>query len=167
MRTARMMVVLAGLALIAAPVVQAQARQRGFSVVLLLGDVQAGPASDNVPAGVRTALADVKDFLPYKSYRLLDTQWVPTSKGGASRLHGVDGRDYDVTIRADEILGGPHAGMLDASFTLQEPGASRKLIDSRFEMAVGETVVVGTSRLGGDSRALIVLLTAVAAKEKP
>ena len=37
---------------------------------------------------------------------------------------------------------------------------SRAIIDSGFTMAVGETVVVGTSRLGGD-KALIALVTAV------
>jgi hypothetical protein len=38
---------------------------------------------------------------------------------------------------------------------------ARKLIDSRFEMAIGETVVVGTSKIGGD-KGLVVLLTSVA-----
>jgi septal ring factor EnvC (AmiA/AmiB activator) len=41
----------------------------------------------------------------------------------------------------------------------------RKLIDSQFDMAIGETVVVGTSRIGGD-KGLVVLLTAVAAGGK-
>lgn len=40
-------------------------------------------------------------------------------------------------------------------------GMSGTVIDSSFRMNLGETVVVGTSRLQGD-RALIVLLTAVA-----
>jgi hypothetical protein len=35
------------------------------------------------------------------------------------------------------------------------------IIDTTFTMDVGETVVVGTSRLKGGSRALIALLTAV------
>jgi hypothetical protein len=41
------------------------------------------------------------------------------------------------------------------------PSASRSIIDTSFAMDVGETVVVGTSRLKGNSRALIALLTAV------
>jgi hypothetical protein len=36
-----------------------------------------------------------------------------------------------------------------------------RLIDSRFEMTSGETVVVGTSRLRDSDKALIVLLTAL------
>jgi len=36
------------------------------------------------------------------------------------------------------------------------------MIDTSFTMDVGETVVVGTSRLAGGDKALIALLTAVA-----
>jgi hypothetical protein len=39
---------------------------------------------------------------------------------------------------------------------------ARKLIDSKFEMAIGETVVVGTSKIGGGDKGLVVLLTSVA-----
>ena len=39
--------------------------------------------------------------------------------------------------------------------------ASRAMIDTSFTMDVGETVVVGTSRLAGGDKALIALLTAV------
>lgn len=42
--------------------------------------------------------------------------------------------------------------------------ARRSLIDTSFRMDVGETVVVGTSRLQGD-KALIVLLTAVGGRQ--
>ena len=38
---------------------------------------------------------------------------------------------------------------------------SRSIIDTSFTMDVGETVVVGTSRLAGGDKALIALLTAV------
>lgn len=41
----------------------------------------------------------------------------------------------------------------------------RKLIDSRFDMAFGETVVVGTSKIGGDA-GLVMLLTSVTAGGK-
>lgn len=42
-----------------------------------------------------------------------------------------------------------------------ESAARTSMIDTSFTMDVGETVVVGTSRLKGGSRALIALLTAV------
>src|SRR5258708_12035491 len=73
---------------------------QGFSVVLLLGDMQGGSSQDNVPAAARKALADLKDFLPYKSYRLLDTQWISCcgQSGIVSRLRGADDQDYDLDL---------------------------------------------------------------------
>ena len=44
--------------------------------MLLLGDLQGADAQDSIPVAARKALTDMKDFLPYKSYRLLDTQWI-------------------------------------------------------------------------------------------
>ena len=126
MRTSRIISTVVGLALALAWATgaQAQPRQRGFSVVLLLGDTKAGPPAENVPPAVQKALADVKDFLPYKSYKVLETQWVAGSKGATTRLHGLDDQDYDVDITADEELGGPHQGMLNVIFKLQEVGAA-------------------------------------------
>jgi hypothetical protein len=220
MRTWRTIIALAGLALLSATTAHAQTRQRGFSVVLLLGETQSTSPSEDVPPAVRKALADVKDFLPYKSYRVLETQLVLGAKTATTRLKGLDDQEYDVEINADEIMPNPiryKEGMLIVLFKLQEVGAAtspgeefarsmavngmeaqraatqaemnnaaesakkplreaiarldksirmaraRKLIDSRFEMAVGETVVVGTSKLGGGDKGLVVLLTAIAA----
>ena len=48
-----------------------------------------------MPEAAKKALADMRDFLPYKSYRLLDTQWIlccGSTKVGAGisgRLRGV------------------------------------------------------------------------------
>jgi hypothetical protein len=45
--------------------------------------------------------------------------------------------------------------------------AGATLIDTSFNMSLGETVVVGTSRMRGGNRALIVLLTAATKGSKP
>ena len=212
----------------------ARDRTQGFSVVLVLGDLKAGPtADDNVPAAARKALADMKDFLPYKGYRLLDVQWILGSDRSATRLRGADEQEYQLSLRAD-AFGGPQA--LRVAFHLQEPAAAdttinytddgqrraqlaamqdrrrqleleaaalreknseadqralnesrralnaqlaemkrqieqaeggltvnrgRSVIDTTFFMDIGETVVVGTSRIRGGDKALIALLTAV------
>ena len=49
---------------------------QGFSVVLVLGDIQGTATPDDVPPAARKALVDMRDFLPFKSYRLLDAAWV-------------------------------------------------------------------------------------------
>jgi hypothetical protein len=210
---------IAMVALLCATAAHAQSTQRGFSVVLLLGETQSAGGGDGLPPApaLRKALSDVKDFLPYKSYRVLDTQWL---RGGSTRMKGPDDQEYDVNLVADEIMPNPFhpkEGMLNVIFHLQEVGAAansseefgrmiqvvdmekqrasiqrqinegapgpmvpelmarkaqlekqirmakaRKLIDSRFEMALGETVVVGTSKIGGGDKGLVVLLTSVA-----
>lgn len=237
---ARLVVVILGV-LLAAPVwaqspgsapVRAQSPGtsafQGFSVVLVLGDVQEGATSDNIPAAARAALADLKDFLPYRSYRVLDTAWVlassATRQAVSSRLQGPDEQSYEVTL--DRMPVG--ASSLQVGFEMREPSgnadrraaergamqrkqlaqlveqlrraevaqnrgeidaARQRIIDTEFEiealqketryagtatlintsftMSVGETVVVGTSRMRGGNKALIVLLTAATRGAKP
>jgi hypothetical protein len=220
---------------------------QGFNVVLVLGETQSGgPApTEELPAGARKALADMREFLPYKHYRVLDAQWISCCAGAPSlsgRLRGVVGltgpkgevnvvhRVFDFTLSvtgwsAENLpvrftLGlhetAPRAHPVDVAMQEQRlanlqdelrtmatrvsetqrrvkvglenaatlrvaedkyeqvereieavkarlaagSGAGSPIIDSSFTMVAGETVVVGTSRLGGD-KALIALVTAV------
>lgn len=216
---------------------------QGFSVVLVLGSMQTG-AQDDVPAAARKALADMKDFLPYKSYKLLDAQWSLCCGGTpvVSRLRGPDDQEYELHLSASVSGMTDSRVMVSVRFNLTEPGtpqatgdaeaatrariaelerhlaelriqrqelankysdshpevrsneadraavereieltksraargtASRSfslsgrgssIMDASFRMEVGETVVVGTSRLKGGDKALIALLTAVPSK---
>jgi hypothetical protein len=206
---------------------------QGFSVVLVLGDVQDGATADNIPAAARAALGDLRDFLPYRSYRVLDTAWVlassPTRQAVTSRLRGLEEQEFEIILERMPVA----ASSLQVHFVMQEPraytahttaaredalrselqqliaaraalenqlkrtdpntgeilslrqrlsdneiaietqknqlGASfggATLIDTSFNMALGETVVVGTSRMRGGNRALIVLLTAATRTNK-
>ena len=184
---------------------------RGFSVVLVQGDLKTGATSDNVPAAAAKALADLKDFLPYRNYRLMDTQWSLGSGRIAGRLRGAEGKEYDLELttqrgsateapvtvtrfvlrevapdtpnaavdRLNNLAARGLVGRSQAQVQVQalnEQGrsrgafglafGSRAVIDTTFSMNVGETVVVGTSRLQGDT-ALIVLLTAVSRESTP
>lgn len=230
---------------------------QGFNIVLLVGESQSsGPSIEDVPAAARKALADMKEFLPFKSYRVLDSQWSlccsnPSGSGISGRLQGVTAaysgnemrllaRPYTfrLSARADDrlhisfsLLPEQTSGRVEQPSTnsvrsielekrvmdlrkeqdtlddeiqrlqrsLREKGlnprqpeiqtleaqkvrvrqrlaetmnqiaaerahtdvdrSNRALIDNSFTMDVGETVVVGTSRLGGD-KALIAIVTA-------
>ena len=77
-----------------------QPSPQGFSVVLVLGDLNSGANADGVPAAARKALADMKDFLPYKGYRLLDAEWILGSRRATTRLRGPDNQDYELTLTA-------------------------------------------------------------------
>ena len=240
----------------------------GFSIVLVVGDMQGtAGANDTVPGAAKKALADMRDFLPYKNYRLLDAEWMLCCGGSfgavSGRVRGPEEQDYSYslttngvsdskitvhfsmreapavaaagsassggvesgpspfataaslsdTARADysrqlyeatkereeamrqvqnlkpkvaagvapkedyqaaeqryeraterwqelrKMLGGPRSETSRASI------GNRSIMDSTFSIAVGETVVIGTSRLKGE-KALIALLTA-AGKPKP
>ena len=232
---------------------------QGFSVVLVLGDIQGASTPDDVPPAARKALVDMRDFLPFKSYRLLDAAWMmccgqqSNSGWGSSQsmvLRGPDESEYELklsTSRAENarvfvrfsLFGGgtsseasvePMAATManlsrtttrkiadlkDQGLLLEkqiqeakrkadvgvapasevpklevelrrvnrevedlqarlaetranrsnaravEPRQKSSIIDTTFTMDVGETVVVGTSRLKGGAKALIALLTAV------
>lgn len=95
-------------------------RRQAFSVVLLLGDMKGGESLDLVPAAARKALSDTKDFLPYKNYRLLDSQWTHCCSGSAAaitRLRGADDQEYELELRANPVFAVRSGGM---AF---EPGA--------------------------------------------
>src|SRR5687768_18440994 len=114
----RMAVAVAALLVATAPIVSAQQaeppkfqpqefRRQGFSVVLLVGDMQGGESLDGVPAAARKALGDTKDFLPYKNYRLLDSQWTLCCSGSTSaitRLRGVDEQEYELELRGSPVI---------------------------------------------------------------
>jgi hypothetical protein len=237
---------------------ESRALTQGFSVVLVLADLQGSTAPDDVPPAARRALADMKDFLPYKSYKMVDAAWIlgHGTTGTTTRLRGPEDQEYE--LRMTTQLGSPtrtYAAGQESSgartttttsvfvrFVLSESGLSERehveamvaeearrsaetrvkeeraveivrleaelkaaeqqkneakarelrqalarartrservaqpsrqtttrrssgpIIDTSFNMDVGETVVVGTSRLKGNSRALIALLTAVPVK---
>ena len=207
---------------------------RGFSVSLVLGDLAGAATPDTLPAGAKKALSDMRDFLPYKSYRLLDTHWILCCSGShtasvSGRLRGAEEDEYafyiDVRPTPDSSelavrfnMRGPAAGGEHTVTMAASPESSRRLtelarerqeaekrhaagvassaqveetlrkaaeaehaaqqgrtttrsnvrsvLDSTFSMKVGETVVIGTSRLKGD-KALIALLTAASRNTAP
>lgn len=219
---------------------------QGFSVVLVLGDLQGASSADDVPLAARKALTDMREFLPYKSYRLLDAAWLMCcgeQRDTASQvLRGPDDQEYDLRLVTSRSEGARVAVRFTLASTGAAPAAAAEtaaanrttarrlaelqdrmallnaqlqetrkkvdvgvtapvevqkletelrsvqrqmedlaarsdagprgaarvavasrtpVIDTNFSMDVGETVVVGTSRLKGGTKALIALLTAV------
>ncbi|MEE8523705.1 MAG: hypothetical protein V3T72_07210 [Thermoanaerobaculia bacterium] len=146
-----------------------------FQVTLLLASVS-GESSPELPKAARQAVEGLKDFLPYKSYKVLDFAWVRTSGISQTQVKGPDGRAFNVMIRYDDPEEN-EGKIFIRNFSLEDVGdvtsyasdptillrSSNPLISTSFGMEIGETVVVGTSRLNGDGKALVVLLTAIPA----
>ena len=88
---------------------------QGFSVVLLLGEGQSGAAPEGLSEAARKALADMREFLPYKSYRVLDNQWITAGDGShvATRVRGMNGQELGLQMRAT-----PRPNGLDVTFQL-------------------------------------------------
>jgi hypothetical protein len=148
--------------------------------VSLLAASKTGPNElADLPANTRQAIEDVRQFLPFKSYRLLDTALVRTQRSARTMLTGPDDREFRATF---SLSGQQKPGkLLVQSFDLVEKiempvpaaggysegvappasPASKYLLSSSFAAEVGQTVVVGTSRLNGGDEALIVLFTAL------
>lgn len=152
-----------------------QPRTHGFQILLLAAGLKPGGGSQEVPANVQKALTDLKGFLPFKSYEVLDTAWMSGTqdRGMEARLVDRQGAVYDVILQFHDT-GSPAEHTLFADVfrlraepfkpqgsTETRPGGS--LIDTSFGVKEGETIVVGTSKVTGSTEALVVLVTAVPA----
>jgi len=137
---------------------------RRFVITLVIGDTQAGPMGEFAPSAAR-ALAGLKDFLPYKTYRPVDTVYLIGLNGPAQELRGIDGRPHPLGVRAThesaQVTKVDMLRLWDARNPTDPPG--RLLIDTSFRIEAGETVVVGTSRIDG-GKALILLVTSIPSK---
>jgi hypothetical protein len=132
-------------------------RVKGYSIILLVGEPQGSSMPENLPAPARKALLDIKDFLPFKSFRFIDEQWVAGSndRNGAVRRGFIGTPDQQSPFRFDL-----ETSPLPTKFALWSADGRQVLLDTPFTEVVGQTVVLGTSKYQAD-RALVVLLTIV------
>jgi hypothetical protein len=143
-----------------------------FQVILLRGTATGPEELIGLPKNAEKAIRDVRDFLPFKSYKLLDSGLVRIEEGleGAVRLDGIAPQQYDVRVAWQQqaaklsIWRFAVIPVRPKATTPLPPGvapeADRPLITTAFSVDLGETIVVGSSKLGGD-QALVVLFTAV------
>jgi hypothetical protein len=149
-------------------------RTRTFQVSLLLADNKPEGEATRLPDSAQKALQDIRGFLPFKSYHVLDTAWLRTTDIAEGRLVGLRSQGYLVRLRARSVGDVEGKNLYVDAFQVREDPSSgplvnadgknrapRTLIDTSFGMNVGETVVVGTSKLDDGEQALVILVTAV------
>jgi hypothetical protein len=132
-----------------------------FHLVLLAAGNKDGTASPDLAPGARKALDDMKGFLPFKSYRIVDTALIRVirDENVQARVLGLSGGNAVLMLRFSS--GGADGKKLYVNtFNLNDDKAGR-LLQTAFSMDVGETVVVGTSSVSGSDEALVTILTAV------
>ena len=144
-----------------------------FQVTLLVADNGATGSAPDLPPGARQALDDLRTLLPMRSFRLLDTGYIRTSREAELGLGGDLGYMARLHFEGDPTADRPiFIDRFQLSQTFSRPinpipgqasseEVRRPIVSSSFAMEVGETVVVGTSKLNGGEEALVVLLTAV------
>lgn len=158
-----------------APTPRARGGEQMFHVSLLIADSEpAKAAPQDLPKGVQKAIADIRDFLPFKSYRIIDSALVRADGRGRVLLNGPNGERYTASLDYHELdtkgsflfdqfaltkqpEAKPNAQPLPRGYAPQAP--EQPLVSS-FRISRGETVVVGSSTLGA-GKALIVVLTAM------
>ena len=142
-----------------------------FQVILLRGATSGSEELTGLPRNAEKAVKDVRDFLPFKSYKLLDSALLRIDESGKTQLDGIPPQQYEVSFAFRPVAGNK---LSIWSFRLVAvkpkggtplprgvaPEAERALIDTSFTVDLGETIVVGSSKLGG-SEALVVLFTAL------
>jgi hypothetical protein len=152
---------------------------QSFQLLLLAASTHKGAGEPDVPASAQKALADLRGFLPYKDYKLLDSTWLRATQDRATEGRVVGRGDQGYTVKLRFRTTGSDQMFLD-HFELDEelmmprpdsaakkgepaaaPHAPRDLISTSFSLKKGETIVVGTSKIDGSEEALVVLLTAV------
>jgi hypothetical protein len=140
-----------------------------FQLVLLSASNRADAPTPDLPPGAQKALADIRSFLPYKSYEPVDSVWLRTTLRAGGRLVGRRGVEYEVHLQFQsggtdgKDLYVDHFELIQLAAPPQlptAPRAPRELISTSFSLKQGETIVVGTSKSTDGDEALVVLLTA-------
>ena len=149
---------------------------REFQILLIEAAKGQKRIDRQLPENARQALEDVAEFLPFSDFQLIDSGFMKTSGRGQVEMSGPDGTRYETALAFDPELrlegvvlqiGQLQVRAVQPSVKIAEDGEGqtgprvRMFINSSLTLEPGETAVVGTSKLNGGDRALVVLLTAV------
>ncbi len=156
------------------PQVAEAPRNQNLQILLLSAAMKPSTtAGPEIPENAQKALNDLKKFLPFKSYQLVDGAWLSATEGRSSqaRLAGSNGAAYKVELRFRSTADSQPPSLFVEAFKLDQEMVvqmkegpqygGRRLIETSFSVKEGETIVVGTSKADGADGALVVLLTAV------
>jgi len=133
----------------------------GFSLVLLLAPGKPNAPVSGLSPDEMKALRDADQLLPYKSFQKLDGVFLRGERGGTLRLRGPEGREYSCTLTAGPPYQDTNPNTVYVRIDVTDGSRTGSVLKSEFRITLGETVVVGTSRVKGADQALVLLLTAV------
>lgn len=159
---------------------QAASETRLIQIVLVEATTSGGLDISTLPENVRPAIDDIRRFLPFKGFHLLDTTLLRSNGRGQALMRGPGQTEYlvafmfrggasveklmiDELIVEDRTFQPPPAAPTGRSGLAEAPAprAPSSVLRTSFAAEPGKTVVVGSSRLDGGDKALIVLFTAL------
>jgi hypothetical protein len=137
-----------------------------FQIVILTGSADGPEVLKGLPKNAEKAINDIRNFLPYKHYVLVDSALLRMGSDAGGSQTSLEGKVDAETIGfvARMSYREREAKLSVDHFELARLSAGRgprALLETSFGLVRGETVVVGTSKLDGAGKALIVLVTAV------
>jgi hypothetical protein len=139
-------------------------QQDGFHIVLVLAQAKEDPAPPSMalPAGVAKALKDASEFLPFKYFSVQDQAVLRgTTSEQSIRLRGPLSLHYLLTLSsvpAHDATLFVRVRLVDTTWTAS---GQQEVLATGFPVRLGETVVVGTSKVAG-GKAIVLLLTPLA-----
>jgi hypothetical protein len=142
-------------------------KQDGVHVVLLIANAKtASKYQLELPPTVAKALKDASQFLPYTYYELTDQ--VSLRGAGVNqtiRLSGWDSHEYQLGLSTHPSTASPDLVAVRVSLVETTGPISSDVMTTEYSARVGETVVVGTSRVKSDE-SLVLLLTLLPTRAK-
>lgn len=140
-----------------------------FGVILLQGTNQAITESQPLAPKTLKVLEEVRDFLPYKNFKLLDSSFIRSDRDANFRLKGPNNHTYSAEMRFSahpeqkdllQVHNFQIAELVDQVVGGKETKYVINHIETSFSIKIGETIVVGTSRVNSGEEAVIVLFSA-------
>ena len=138
-------------------------RPEGFHAVLLLAKNTPGAMPTELPGGVAKALKEASELLPFKSYQVQDQAWLRSNGAPIHKIHllGPLSRDYELFLELKNREAQKVSVAVSLTYTSVETKGQTEVLSTEFSARLGETVVVGTSRVKGDE-SLVLLITPLA-----
>ncbi|MCP2598686.1 hypothetical protein NLC36_05005 [Candidatus Aminicenantes bacterium AC-335-L06] len=134
-------------------------KQLEFKIWLILAEVREKSKSINIPP-IAKVIKELESFLKYNYYQLLDSSYLKTSESEYSSIILGDSYRFRLNVLKSKFIKDRKEDIIN--FSVRLTGKKGSLIESKLTLKNGETTVVGVSKMNGDNKGLILIITAKA-----
>jgi hypothetical protein len=139
--------------------------QLQLAVQLILAE-KAGPES--IPGDLKAVAKQLKEVFSYKQYQIMDKAYITTEANGNSRMKIGGEEGYTVDIETHMVQGEKSTVRMEFHLyrwewvkqTGKQPqGIQHTVVRTTVEMKDGETAILGASKIDGEGKALITVVS--------